>query len=466
MADPCASLVEQRRALDSGASSRDLVAAALARADALEPRLRSLVDARREAALVEADASDERRRRGESLSPLDGLPLALKDNLVARGEPTTCCSKILSGFVSPYDSTVVSRLRSAGAVIVARTNMDEFAMGSSTENSVQGPTRNPWDLERVAGGSSGGSAAAVSAGIVPGALGSDTGGSIRQPSALCGVVGLKPTYGRVSRFGLVAFASSLDQIGPLTRTAEDAAVLLQAIAGHDPADSTSIAAPVPDYRDALTGDVSGLTLGLPAEYMDAEGADPQVLERVESAVREFESAGAKVRPVSLPHMRYGVAAYYLICTAEASSNLARYDGARYGFRAEGATGLGEMYRRTRSEGFGDEVKRRILLGTYVLSSGYYEAWYARALRVRGRIARELAAAFGRVDLLLSPTAPTPAFGLGELASDPLSMYLADVLTVPASLAGLPAVSVPCGTAQPPGASGGPELPVGLQIAGP
>jgi aspartyl-tRNA(Asn)/glutamyl-tRNA(Gln) amidotransferase subunit A len=435
------------------ASAVELARRSFARLDALDPKLHAFLFTRREAALAEAAESDARRARGEARGPLDGIPIALKDNIVQAGEPATCASRILEGYVSPFDATAVARLRAAGAVIVGRTNLDEFAMGSSTENSSSGPTRNPWDLARSPGGSSGGSAAAVAAGIVPAALGSDTGGSIRQPAALCGVVGMKPTYGRVSRFGLVAFASSLDQIGPFARTAEDCALVLDAIAGHDPHDSTSLPEPAP--RALLTGDVSGLTLGV---LREAEDAAPGVRARVHEAVAELERAGAKVREVSLPHTRFGIAAYYLIATAEASSNLARYDGVRYGRRAaEGAGGVTGLYERTRAEGFGAEVKRRILLGTYVLSAGYYDAYYRKAQQVRTLLRRDFDAAFERCDAVVLPTTPETAFRIGEKASDPLALYLADVFTVSANLAGLPGVSIPCGFDA--------GLPVGFQILG-
>jgi aspartyl-tRNA(Asn)/glutamyl-tRNA(Gln) amidotransferase subunit A len=457
-AGPFGTLRETAGALERrSVSARELVQQSLARSAALDPKLHAFLGLRAERALAEADAADARRARGEARSPLDGVPLALKDNLVARGEPTSCASRILDGFVSPYDATVVERLRAAGLVVVGRTNLDEFAMGSSTENSAFGPTRNPWDLERTPGGSSGGSAAAVAAGLVPAALGSDTGGSIRQPAALCGVTGLKPTYGRVSRYGLVAFASSLDQIGPLARSAEDCAWLLETIAGHDPRDATSLAEPAPALRAALTGDVAGLQVGLPREYFVEEGVDAEVLACVHAAARELERAGAKTREVSLPRTPQAIATYYLIATAEASSNLARYDGVRYGHRARDARDLGEMYRRTRSEGFGAEVKRRILLGTYALSAGYYDAYYRKAMQVRTLLRRDFEAALGPCDVLLTPTAPEVAFRLGEKASDPLRMYLSDVYTVSANLVGLPGISLPCGFAH--------GMPVGLQLLG-
>jgi aspartyl-tRNA(Asn)/glutamyl-tRNA(Gln) amidotransferase subunit A len=453
---PLASLAELRRDLDAGdVSSAELSAAALSRARQTRERLNAFLGLREEGALAAAAQADARRARGERRALLDGLPLAIKDNMVQSGEPTSCASRILEGFVSPYSATVVERLEAAGAVIVGRTNMDEFAMGSSSEHSTAGPVRNPWRLECSAGGSSGGSAAAVAAGIVPGALGSDTGGSIRQPAGFCGVTGLKPTYGRVSRWGLVAFASSLDQIGVLARSASDAAWLLESIAGHDPKDSTSLPEPVPHYGELLDGEVSDLVLGLPREYLVEEGVDPQVLAAVREAVAELERAGAKVREVSLPHTRYAVATYYLIATAEASSNLARYDGVRYGRRAGGSHGLTEMYRRTRSEGFGAEVQRRILLGTYVLSAGYYDAYYRKAQQVRTLLRRDFEAAFRGCDLIVTPTTTESAFPLGSRTDDPLRMYLGDVYTVSANLAGLPGISIPCGFAD--------GLPVGLQL---
>jgi len=453
---PFETVLELRDALDGGrTSAAELAGRALARA-AETADLGAFVRLRPEDALREAAESDARRARGERLSALDGVPIAIKDNLIQEGEPCGCASRILEGFVAPYQGTQVARLRAAGAVIVGRTNMDEFAMGSSTENSARGPTRNPWDRERVPGGSSGGSAAAVAAGIVPAALGSDTGGSIRLPASLSGVVGLKPTYGRVSRYGLVAFASSLDQVGPLARTAADCALVLEAIAGHDPADSTSLRDPVPHYTEALSGSVEGLRIGLPREFFEERGADPAVLACVREAVAELERAGARAVEISLPHTRHAVATYYLIATAEASSNLARYDGVRYGRRAA-ASSLGEMYRRTRSEGFGPEVKRRILLGTYVLSAGYYDAYYRKAMKVRTLLRRDFEAAWDRCDAIVSPTSPEVAFRLGEKSKDPLRMYLSDIYTVSANLAGLPAVSVPCGFAR--------ALPVGLQLIG-
>jgi aspartyl-tRNA(Asn)/glutamyl-tRNA(Gln) amidotransferase subunit A len=439
-------------------SSVELVGAALARAEATQATLHAFAGLRPERALAEAAQADARRARGEARSAFDGIPVAIKDNMVQAGEPTTCASRILEGFVSPYTATAVTRLEQAGAVVIGRTNMDEFAMGSSTEHSISGPTRNPWRLACTPGGSSGGSAAAVAAGIVPAALGSDTGGSIRQPASFCGVVGLKPTYGRVSRYGLVAFASSLDQIGVFTRSARDAAGLLERIAGHDACDSTSIPEPAPALAAALDGDVSGLVIGLPKECFVAEGVDPGVLTAVREAVAELERAGAKLREISLPHTRYAIATYYLIATAEASSNLARFDGVRYGRRAKGARDLTQMYERTRSEGFGAEVQRRILLGTYVLSAGYYDAYYRKAQQVRTLLRGDFERAYAACDVIVTPTSPEVAFELGAKTADPLSMYLSDIYTVSANLAGVPGLSIPCGVAK--------GLPVGLQLMGP
>ena len=458
MAGPLGTISELRAQLDGRkVSSRELTDAALARAEALEPALRAFVGLRPERARAEAAEADARVARGERRSALEGIPVAIKDNMVQAGEPTTCASRILAGFVSPYDATVVTKLRRAGAVIIGRTNLDEFAMGSSTENSAYGPSRNPWDLARTPGGSSGGSAAAVAAGVVPLALGSDTGGSIRQPAACTGIAGMKPTYGRVSRYGLVAFASSLDQIGTFTRSAADSATALEVLCGHDPHDSTSLPEPVPQYSQRLSGEISGLVIGLPREYLVEEGVDPAVLQCVREAVAELERCGAKTREVSLPHTKYAIATYYLIATAEASSNLARYDGVRYGHRAANAKDLGDMYRRTRSEGFGAEVKRRILLGTYVLSAGYYDAYYRKAQQVRTLLRHDFEQAFAGCDVIATPTAPEVAFRLGEKASDPLRMYLSDVYTVSANLAGIPGLSIPCGFSH--------GLPVGLQLLG-
>jgi aspartyl-tRNA(Asn)/glutamyl-tRNA(Gln) amidotransferase subunit A len=457
VADAPGTVAEQRRALDAGAAtSAELVERSLARA-AERADLRIFVSLRADAALREAAECDARRRTSGARSALDGVPIALKDNIAQAGEPCGCASRILDGYVSPYDATVVARLRAAGAIVVGRTNMDEFAMGSSTEHSCHGPTRNPWDPARSPGGSSGGSAAAVAAGIVPLAFGSDTGGSIRQPASFTGITGLKPTYGRVSRYGLVAFASSLDQIGPLALTAADCAAALDAISGRDACDSTSLADPPTRTAEALGGDVAGMTIGLPREYLEGEGCDPEVARAALDGARELEKAGAKLRPVSLPHTPLAVSTYYLICTAEASSNLARFDGVRYGRRAPGAADLTEMYERSRSEGFGREVKRRILLGTYVLSAGYYDAYYRKAQQVRALLRRDFEEAFAQCDALVTPTAPETAFALGERTADPLKMYLSDVFTVSVNLAGVPAISVPCGFAR--------GLPIGLQLIG-
>ena len=408
-----------------------------------------------ENALAEAETTD--------LSlPLGGVPVALKDNLHVRGQPCCCGSKMLESYRAPYDASVVRKLRAAGAIPFGRLNMDEFAMGSSTENSALGITRNPRDPSRIPGGSSGGSAAAVADGTALIALGSDTGGSIRQPASHCGVVGLKPSYGRVSRYGLVAFASSLDQIGPLTRNVEDAARVLQVIAGHDPADSTSLDVPVPDYLAELHAGVDGLRLGVPREYF-GEGIDSAVRARIESAIQALAAAGAEIIDVSLPHSRYAVATYYVLAPAEASSNLSRYDGIRYGLRAAQPADIADLYRKSREQGFGPEVKRRIILGTYVLSSGYYDAYYGRAQKVRTRIRRDFEEAFTRCDALLTPVSPTPARRLGTYADDPLHEYLSDIFTLSANLAGILGISVPCGGVD---WDGGRNLPVGLQILGP
>jgi aspartyl-tRNA(Asn)/glutamyl-tRNA(Gln) amidotransferase subunit A len=407
-------------------------------------------------ALAQAREAAARLDRGEA-GPLTGIPLALKDVLVTRNLRTTCASRILENFIPPYDATVCGRLRQAGAVFLGKTNMDEFAMGSSTENSAFGPTHNPWHRDYIPGGSSGGSAAAVAADLCIASLGSDTGGSIRQPASHCGVVGLKPTYGRVSRYGLVAYASSLDQIGPLTKEVRDAALLLQAIAGHDSRDSTSVPYPVPDYQEALGQEIRGLKVGVPKEYF-GHGLDPEVEAAVQGALKTYASLGAELREVSLPHTEYAVAAYYVVAVAEASSNLARYDGVKYGLRAEGRNLL-EMYAHTRTQGFGAEVRRRIMLGTYALSAGYYEAYYRKALQVRALIRRDFEAAFEQCDLLAAPVSPTPAFRLGEKVADPLTMYLSDIFTISANLSGIPGISVPCGFSSL-------GLPIGLQLLGP
>jgi len=438
-------------------SAAELTAASLERIAETEPRLHAFLTVSDEEARRQAAAADERLARGEPLSPLDGIPIALKDVFSTRGVRTTAASRILENFVPPYDGTAVARLRSAGAVFVGKTNCDEFAMGSSTENSAFGPTRNPWDAERVPGGSSGGSAVAVAAAQCLGALGTDTGGSIRLPAAYCGIVGLKPTYGRVSRYGIVAYASSLDQVGPFARDVRDAAILLEALAGHDPMDSTSAPVEVPGYERALRPELGTLRIGVPREYFQ-EGMQPEVESSVREAIAVLESLGASVENVSLPHTPYAIATYYLIATAEASSNLARYDGIRYGRRADAASSLLETYSRSRDEGFGVEVKRRIMLGTYALSAGYYDAYYGKAQKVRTLIRRDFEQAFARCDVLVAPTAPATAFALGEKIDDPLAMYLSDVLTISVNLAGLPAISLPCGM------DGG-GLPIGLQLIG-
>lgn len=408
-------------------------------------------------ALAQAEASDERRKAGAVRGPLDGIPIGIKDILAVEGQPLTCSSKMLANFVSPYDATVTVKLKEAGAVLWGRLNMDEFAMGSSTENSAVQTTCNPWDLERIPGGSSGGSAAAVAAGEAICSLGSDTGGSIRQPAALCGTVGMKPTYGLVSRYGLVAFASSLDQIGPFAHTVEDAAILLQAIVGHDPLDSTSFKVEIPDYRQALREQKGPWKLGIPKEYF-GEGLDPEVREAVEKAIEFYRGQGCEIVDISLPHTEYAVAVYYIIATAEASSNLARYDGVRYTHRAESAKDAIDLYYQSRAEGFGQEVKRRVILGTYVLSSGYYDAYYLRAQKVRTLIRNDFMEAYKQVDAILTPTSPVPAFKKGEKTADPLQMYLSDIFTISANLAGIPGISVPCGFTST-------GLPIGLQILG-
>lgn len=417
-------------------------------------------------ALAQADAADKALASGVTHGerPLLGVPLAMKDVLAVRNQPLGCASKMLAGFVSPYDATVIEKLKAAGAIVFGRLNMDEFAMGSSTENSAYFTTCNPWDTSRIPGGSSGGSAAAVAADECQATLGSDTGGSIRQPAALCGCVGLKPTYGRVSRYGLVAFASSLDQIGPFTKDVRDAATLLKVISGHDERDSTSVPEPVPDYTAALTGNIKGLKVGLPKEYF-VGGLDKEVTNAVNAAVKQLESLGAQVVEISLPHTDYAVAVYYIVATAEASANLARFDGVRYGARVEGADPL-DLYRKTRGAGFGPEVKRRIMLGTYVLSSGYYDAYYLRAQKVRTLIRQDFLKAYEKVDIIATPTTPTAAFKAGEKAGDPMQMYLSDIFTISCNLAGIPGLSLPCGfaTNPTPGAKNA-KLPIGLQLLG-
>jgi len=438
-------------------SAVEAARACLERVAAVDGKVKAFLRVDEKGALAAAEASDQRRKKGAPASALDGVPIALKDIFCTEGLETTCGSKILQGFVPPFDATVVRLLRQAGMPILGKLNQDEFAMGSSTENSAFFPTRNPWDLSRTPGGSSGGSAAAVAAREVPCALGTDTGGSIRQPAAFTGTVGLKPTYGRVSRYGVIAFASSLDQVGPITRTVADAAALLQVIAVPDPEDATSARLPAEDYLSRLEGGVGGMRLGLPREYF-VRGMDPEVEAAVRAAAAALEKQGARIEEISLPHTKYALAAYYLIAPAEASSNLARYDGIRFGLRAREAKGLRELYSETREQGFGPEVKRRIMLGTYALSAGYYDAYYLKAQQVRTLIRRDFTDAFQKVDAVLCATAPTPAFPLGAKVDDPLAMYLNDVLTLPVNLAGLPGISVPCGF------SGG-GLPLGLQVIG-
>jgi aspartyl-tRNA(Asn)/glutamyl-tRNA(Gln) amidotransferase subunit A len=411
----------------------------------------------RERAMEQADNMDRLAAEGKPLPPLGGVPVAIKDVMCTRGVRTTAGSKILGNFVPPYDATVVARLEAAGAVVLGKLNCDEFAMGSSNENSAFHPVRNPHDTSRVPGGSSGGSAAAVAADMAVAALGSDTGGSIRQPASFCGVVGLMPTYGRVSRYGLIAFASSLDHIGPITRTVKDSALVMRTIAGRDPMDSSSANVPVPDYVAELDKPVRGLKIGVAKEYF-GEGLDPEVRKAVEGAIQKLAELGCVVVPVSLPHTEYAIPTYYIVATAEASSNLARFDGVRYGYRAKNARTLSDMYRRTRDEGFGAEVKRRIMLGTYALSAGYYDAYYLKAQKVRTLLTRDFEEAFKKVDAIVTPTSPTAAFKLGEKANDPLAMYLADIYTVTADLAGIPGISVPCGKTRE-------NLPIGLQILG-
>jgi aspartyl-tRNA(Asn)/glutamyl-tRNA(Gln) amidotransferase subunit A len=451
-------MAELSRQMAAGTvSSEEVTRAFIERARAVEPKVKAFLHRDEEDALEQARAADVRRAKGYGRGPLDGVPIGIKDVLAVKDQPLTCASKMLEKFVSPYDATVIGRLREAGAVLWGRLNMDEFAMGSSTENSAYQKTANPWDLERIPGGSSGGSAACVAAGMAPAALGSDTGGSIRQPAALCGIVGLKPTYGRVSRYGLVAFASSLDQIGPMTRTVEDAALLMQSLAGHDPLDSTSLKQEVPDYAAAVAAPKRKWTVGVPREFF-GEGLDPEVQTAVEAAVKYYEAQGCAVRDVSLPHTNLAVPVYYIIATAEASSNLARYDGVRYSHRSARAKDHVDMYFKSRAEGFGPEVKRRIILGTYVLSSGYYDAYYLRAQKVRTLIRGDFENAFKDVDAVLTPTTPTAAFKRGEKSDDPLAMYLSDIYTISVNLAGLPGISLPCGFTK----SG---LPIGMQLIG-
>jgi len=454
-------IAQWRDQLRSGeVSARELTDQHLKRIGAVEPSVHAFLEVTAERARADADRIDAARAAGDELPPLAGVPLAIKDNLCTKGVRTTCSSRMLENFVPPYESTVTERLWNAGAVLVGKTNLDEFAMGSSTETSAFGASHNPWNPERVPGGSSGGSAAAVAAGEAMGALGSDTGGSIRQPASFCGVVGLKPTYGRVSRWGLVAFASSLDQVGPFTTSVADAAELLQVIAGADPRDATCLKAPVPDYRAALAQPIKGLRVGIVRECFSADGLAPEVAAAVMAAAETLQALGCELVDVSCPRFNDGIATYYVIAPSEASANLARYDGVKYGYRSSGSDAAGDslaqMTARSRAEGFGDEVQRRILIGTYALSAGYVDAYYKKAQQVRTLIRRDFDAAFQGVDVLLTPTSPTTAFAFGAHAEDPLAMYLADLLTIPANMAGLPAISLPCGF-------DGQGLPIGLQL---
>lgn len=435
-------------------TSQEATESVINRIESVEDKVNAYISITRDLAREQAQQADKLISEG-SCSPLTGIPLAVKDILCIRGVKTTCGSKMLENFIAPYDATVIDRLRKQGAVFVGRTNMDEFAMGSSTETSCFGPTRNPWNTERIPGGSSGGSAAAIAADECIGALGTDTGGSIRQPAACCGGVGLKPTYGRVSRYGLIAFASSLDQVGPMTKDVQDAAILMNDICGYDPLDSTSVGVPVPDYTKALGREVSGMSVGIPKEYF-GEGLNKEVEQAIKEAIKVLTGLKMEVKEVSLPHTDYAVAAYYLIAPAEASSNLARYDGVKYGYRTGEETGLLEMYKLTRSEGFGTEVKRRIMLGTYALSAGYYDAYYKKASQVRTLIRGDFEKTFKHCDVIVTPTYPTSAFKIGEKVNDPLTMYLSDIFTIPANLAGIPGISLPCGFTSE-------GLPIGLQI---
>jgi aspartyl-tRNA(Asn)/glutamyl-tRNA(Gln) amidotransferase subunit A len=447
---------KSKGAIDKGEiTPSDLTNDVLKRISSVEEKIRAYVTVNSEDALIQAKAAGERLKQGDKQA-LTGIPIAVKDNICAEGVRTTCSSKILENFVPPYESSVTKKLKESGYILIGKTNLDEFAMGSSTENSAFGLTSNPWDISRVPGGSSGGSAAAVAADMCIAALGSDTGGSIRQPAAFCGVVGLKPTYGRVSRYGLVAFASSLDQIGPITKTVRDSAILLNIFSGYDPYDSTSANLPVPDYTSVLGESIKGIKVGIPKEFF-AKGLDSEVEDSVKKAVKELESLGALPVEISLPHTGYAVAVYYILATSEASSNLARYDGVKYGLRVEGEDLL-DMYMKTREAGFGAEVKRRIILGTYALSSGYYDAYYKKAQQVRTLIKQDFDKAFEKVDAIVTPTTPTPAFKAGEKTDDPLQMYLADIFTISVNLAGVPGISIPCGFTSN-------NLPVGLQIIG-
>jgi len=444
----------QKKIKEGSATATQITESVFSRIDAVEQRVHSYIRLMKEGALAAAAKADEDIQKGD-IKPLTGIPVALKDILCTKGTLTTCGSRILHNFIPPYNATVVEKLKAAGAIFVGKANMDEFAMGSSTETSCFGPTRNPWNLERIPGGSSGGSAAAVAADECIASIGSDTGGSIRQPAALCGIIGMKPTYGRVSRFGLIAFASSLDQIGPFTKDVEDCAIMMNVLAGYDPKESTSVDMAVPDYREFVGRDIKGWKIGIPKEYF-IEGIDPEVTAAIKKAISVIEQSGGQCVNISLPHTQYCVAIYYIIAPAEASSNLARYDGVRYGFRATDVRELLEMYKKSRGQGFGAEVKRRIMIGTYALSAGYYDAYYKKASQVRALIKKDFDEAFRKCNVILTPTTPTPAFKIGEKTDDPLQMYLSDVFTISANLAGIPGISVPCGYS-----SGG--LPIGLQF---
>ena len=452
-------LCELQRKFTAGeVSAKEIARAYFLRIGQVEPKVKAYVTMQKEQAMSQAAAIDDSLKGWRKTQPMMAMPLAIKDNLCTEGVTTTCSSRMLQNFVPPYDATVIAKLRAQGYLLLGKTNLDEFAMGSSTENSAFGPSRNPWNLQCVPGGSSGGSAAAVAADECVAALGSDTGGSIRQPAAFCGVVGLKPTYGRVSRYGLIAFASSLDQIGPITKDVADAALLLGLIAGHDPMDSTSADVPVPDYTKALKKkDLKKLKVGIPAEFF-AEGLDPEVEQAVRAAIEELKSLGGEIKEIQLPRTDAAVAVYYVIATAEASSNLARFDGVKFGLRSKETKDLLELYTKTRQEGFGPEVKRRIMLGTYALSSGYYDAYYGKAQAVRTLIRQDFDAAFKEVDLIVTPVTPTPAFKLGEKSEDPLQMYLSDIFTISVNLAGLPAIALPCGFSRA-------GLPIGMQLIG-
>lgn len=455
------SVVELAAALDKKEiSAREVTDGFIARSEAVDPAISAYLYPTYDAARADADAADQRRASGDARSRFDGIPIAYKDIFSTRGVPTTAGSKILDGYTPPYDATVVARCSDAGLPMLGKVNMDEFAMGSSTENSGYFPTKNPWDTTKVPGGSSGGSTALVAAGGAPWAWGTETGGSVRQPAALCGLVGVKPTYGLVSRYGMVAFASSLDQAGPIARTVADSAALLQIVAGHDDMDSTSIPQDVPDYLEGIDAGINGLRIGIVKEFRFSEGTQPGVATRVDEAYARLEKLGAKLEEVSLPSFDHGIPAYYLIAPAEASSNLARYDGVRYGHRSATGDDIVAMTSRTRDEGFGPEVKRRIMLGTYALAAGYYEAYYGKAQKVRTLITRDMTAAYEKIDLIACPTSPTTAFALGERTDDPLAMYLSDIFTVPVNLAGNAGISVPCGTSPEDG------LPVGLQLIAP